>query len=72
MGYNVQRMDTRTYSVPGMHCGHCKQAVEHEVSAVDGVTSVEADLESKLVTVVGASSDEAVRAAIEEAGYEVA
>jgi copper chaperone len=66
-------MDVITYSVPGMHCGHCKQAVEDELSAVEGVSAVDADLESKLVRVSGSGlSDEALRAAIEEAGYEPA
>jgi copper chaperone len=65
--------ETLTYSVPGMHCGHCKAAVERELSAVEGVDAVEADLDSKVVTVAGRSlSDDALRAAIEEAGYEAA
>jgi copper chaperone CopZ len=56
-----------------MHCSHCKDAVEREVLAVEGVDAVEADLESNLVTVSGRSlSDEALREAIEEAGYEAA
>jgi copper chaperone len=62
-----------TYSVPGMHCGHCKAAVERELSAVAGVSAVQADLDSKVVTVRGEQlSDEALREAIEEAGYEAA
>jgi copper chaperone CopZ len=66
-------MQTLTYSVPGMHCGHCKAAVEQELSTVDGVSAVKADLESKLVTVSGSGlSDEALRDAIEQAGYEAA
>jgi copper chaperone len=66
-------MEVLTYSVPGMHCGHCTQAVEQELSAVEGVAAVTADLDSKLVTVTGLSlSDEALREAIEEAGYEAA
>ena len=65
-------MQTLSYSVPGMHCGHCKEAVEREIASVEGVTGVEADLDTKLVTVSGKSvSDDAVRAAIEEAGYDV-
>jgi copper chaperone len=65
--------ETLTYSVPGMHCGHCKAAVERELSAVEGVAAVEADLDSKRVTVSGRSlSDDALREAIEEAGYEAA
>ncbi len=65
--------ESATYSVPGMSCGHCKSAVEEAVGAVPGVESVEVDLDSKRVDVRGASLDEeAVRAAIEDAGYDVA
>ena len=65
--------DTLTYTVADMTCGHCKQAVTKEVSAVEGVESVEVDLDTKLVTVVGSSLDDAkLRAAIDEAGYEAA
>ena len=65
--------DTIAYTVPGMSCGHCKQAVSQEVSAVEGVDSVEVDLGTKVVTVVGSSLDDAkLRAAIDEAGYEAA
>jgi copper chaperone len=65
--------ETTTYSVPAMHCGHCERAVAEEVSAVAGVTAVDVDLETKLVTVTGDSLDDAaLRAAIEEAGYEAA
>lgn len=63
--------DTKTYSVPGMHCGHCKAAVTDELKSVVGVEDVVVDLDSKLVTISGASLDDtALRAAIEEAGYE--
>ena len=65
--------ELRTYKVPGMHCDHCRRAVEEEVSQVAGVGSVEVDLASKLVMVQGDDvSDDAVRAAIDEAGYEAA
>ena len=59
------------YDVPGMHCGHCKASVTEEVSAVPGVDSVDVDLETKRVEVTGTDLDDAaIRAAIEEAGYE--
>ncbi len=65
--------ETVTYTVPGMHCGHCKKAVTEELTAVTGVESVDVDLESKRVTVVGADLDDRMlRAAIDEAGYEAA
>jgi copper chaperone CopZ len=52
--------DERIYRVPGMSCDHCRAAITAEVSAVDGVTSVEVDLGSKLVRIRGdALADEA-------------
>jgi copper chaperone len=66
-------MSTLTYSVPGVSCGHCQQAISSEVGSVAGVETVVVDLETKMVTVTGEGLDEqAVLAAIDEAGYEVA
>jgi copper chaperone len=65
--------DTITYTVPAMHCGHCEAAVTSELGAVEGVDAVVVDLDSKRVTVTGNGLDDAaLRAAIEEAGYEAA
>jgi copper chaperone len=65
--------ETTTYTVPGIHCGHCERAVKEELDAVQGVTAVDVDLATKRVTVTGDSLDDgALRAAIEEAGYEAA
>ena len=62
-----------TYTVSGMTCGHCKAAVSEEVGQVEGVEAIDVDLDTKLVVVRGAGvSDEAVREAIREAGYEAA
>jgi copper chaperone len=62
---------TRSFSVPGMHCGHCEAAVTEEVQRVPGVHSVDVDLDAKLVRVGGSGVDEAsVVAAIDEAGYD--
>jgi copper chaperone len=61
------------YSVPGVSCEHCVGAVTGEVEQVEGVESVVVDLESKRVTVKGRSIDDrAVRAAIDDAGYDIA
>lgn len=67
-------MTTATYKVTGMTCGHCVQAVTSEVSKIDGVTDVNIDLDSGNVTVTSdAEVQEAdFRAAVDEAGYEVA
>jgi copper chaperone CopZ len=62
---------TLTFTVPGMHCGHCTVAVAEEVKRVPGVHSVDVDLETKLVRINGDGIDRAaVVAAIDEAGYD--
>ena len=66
-------MDVATYSVPGVHCAHCRAAITAEVGKVTGVEGVDVDLEGKVVSVQGAGLvDAELRAAIAEAGYEVA
>jgi copper chaperone len=62
-----------TYSVPDVSCGHCRAVITAEVEKVPGVASVDVDLQAKRVTVAGERVDDtAVRAAIDEAGFEVA
>jgi copper chaperone CopZ len=63
--------ETALYTVPGMTCDHCVKAVKAELSSVDGVARVEVDLGTKAVRVSGEGLDDAaLRAAIEDAGYE--
>ena len=62
---------TSTYGVSGMTCEHCVRSVTEEVSEVPGVTAVDVDLASGRLTVTGAADDDAVRAAVVEAGYQV-
>lgn len=65
--------ETVTYEVPGIHCEHCEMSIREEVSEIEGVESVDVDLESKAVTIRGRDLDDvSLRAAIEEAGYEAA
>ncbi len=59
------------YTVQGMTCGHCVASVTEEVTEVAGVDAVRVDLASGQVTVIGDADDAAVRAAVDEAGYEV-
>ncbi|MEU3028170.1 heavy-metal-associated domain-containing protein [Streptomyces incarnatus] len=65
---------TTVYRVTGMSCGHCEGSVSGEISQLPGVTSVKAVASSGEVTVVSAAplDDEAVRAAVDEAGFELA
>ncbi|MFC4533265.1 heavy-metal-associated domain-containing protein [Sphaerisporangium dianthi] len=64
---------TATYTVKGMTCGHCVSSVKEEVGEVPGVTGVEVDLPTGLVTVQGEGplDGAAITAAVKEAGYEV-
>ena len=65
--------NVREYTVHGMTCSHCVASVREEVSEVPGVSAVDVDLASGRVSVAGANvSDEAVRAAVAEAGYQIA
>jgi copper chaperone CopZ len=60
----------RTYTVTGMTCGHCRNAVMTEVLQVAGVKAVDVDLDTKQLTVAGESFDDAaIKAAVDEAGY---
>jgi len=63
---------TRIYSVPGISCEHCKRAIEGEVARVAGVDEVAVDVAARTVRVEGAADDDALREAIDEAGYDVA
>lgn len=64
--------ETQTYSVPGISCGHCKTAIETQVAELAGVRSVTVDVDAREVTVTGDLDPDAIRSAVEEAGYEVA
>jgi copper chaperone CopZ len=64
-------METTTYDVPAISCGHCEAAIAAEVGALPGIDRVEVDLEHKRVSVTGSELDDrAIRAAIYAAGYE--
>jgi copper chaperone len=73
MSHLNQIAGTREYVVRGMSCSHCVLSVREEVSEVAGVSAVDVDLASGRLLVTGAGVDEqAVRAAVADAGYEVA
>jgi copper chaperone len=69
-------MTTQVFKVSGMTCGHCVASVTEEISAIDGVSSVHVDLVEGAVSDVTVDSADtldvdAVRAAVDEAGYEL-
>lgn len=65
---------TATYTVTGMTCGHCVASVTEEVSEVAGVSAVDVDLASGQMTVTSdaAVDTDAIRTAVEDAGYQLA
>src|SRR4051812_34326423 len=63
----------QVYAVSGMTCGHCVSSVSAQIGKVEGVSGVQVDLAAGAVTVSGSGfSDEQIRAAVQDAGYEMA
>jgi len=64
----------QTYTVTGMTCGHCVASVTEEVEEIPGVEKVDVVLETGSLTVTSAEpvDDAAVKAAVEDAGYQLA
>ncbi|MFD9353333.1 heavy-metal-associated domain-containing protein [Streptomyces sp. NPDC060031] len=73
MSADTDTQTTTVYRVTGMTCGHCEGAVTGELSALPGVSSVKAVAATGEVTVVSAAplAEADVRAAVDEAGYEL-
>jgi copper chaperone len=63
--------EASVYKVSGMTCDHCKRAVMSEVARVPGAESVDVDLASGRLTVVGHAVASDVALAVREAGYDV-
>jgi len=69
----VSTTTEKTYTVEGMTCGHCELSVREEVEELAGVESAQADRRTGQLVVRGEQvDDEAVREAVEAAGYRVA
>jgi len=64
-------MSTTAYTVTGMTCGHCEMSVREEVSGIAGVESVEVSAQTGRLVVTASEpvDDDAVLAAVDEAGY---
>ncbi|MBC8363430.1 MAG: heavy-metal-associated domain-containing protein [Actinobacteria bacterium] len=65
-------MTTRVFHVPDISCDHCKRAIEEALDGLPDIDSAVVTVDLRDVAVDGSASDEAVIAAISEAGYEVA
>ena len=64
-------MTTVTYSVPAISCGHCTHTIETEVSDLQGVQSVKAEIDTKKVVVTfdAPASEEKIKALLAEINY---
>jgi copper chaperone len=65
-------MTSTTYQVTGMTCGHCEASVRSEITKLDGVDAVDVSAKTGLLVIESATplADDAVIAAVDEAGYE--
>ena len=61
--------DTTVYTVEGMHCSHCEAAVCRAVEEIPGVESAKASASRKTLTIKGPAGEDAIRSAVEKAGY---
>ncbi|MDO5388763.1 MAG: heavy metal translocating P-type ATPase [Clostridia bacterium] len=68
---NKEESKMKKISIEGMMCGHCVAHVEKALKSVEGVTEVKVSLENKCAEVSGDVSDDALKKAVEDAGYEV-
>ena len=68
----IQTTEQLTYSVEGMSCGHCRASITAAIGKLPGVRAVAVDLDAGRVSVTGDHlDDDAIRAAIADAGYDV-
>ncbi|MBT3321939.1 MAG: heavy metal transporter [Anaerolineae bacterium] len=67
-------MTSKTYSVPSISCGHCVNTIQVEVGEMDGVESVSANAETKMVDIIfDAPADEAaIKSLMAEINFPVA
>ena len=67
-------MTTKTYSVPSISCGHCVNTIQMEVSEMEGVASVTANAETKMVEIVfdAPATEDAIKSLMTEINYPVA
>mgnify|MGYP001075740052 CR=1 FL=1 len=66
-------MTTETYSVPNIHCKHCTHTIVMELSDIEGVSRVDADLETRLVTVEygDPATEDQLKSILKEINYPV-
>ena len=67
-------MESKTFNVPNINCGHCVMTIKRELSELDGVTSVDGVVDGKTVTVAwnAPASEDGIKALLAEINYPAA
>lgn len=67
-------METKTFSIPSISCGHCVNAIKTELSELEGVTKVAGDIEGKSVAVEwdAPTTEESIKNKLSEINYPAA
>lgn len=67
-------METKTFNIPNISCGHCVMTIKRELGELEGVTSVTGDVDTKKVTVEWAepATESGIRALLAEINYPAA
>jgi copper chaperone len=67
-------MESKTFSIPNISCGHCVMTIRRELSDLAGVNSVDGDVESKTVSVAwdAPASEDGIKALLAEINYPAA
>jgi len=70
---NIMKENTKTILIEGMQCNHCKMSVEKALNSIEGITSVEVNLENKnaVIEFNKEIENDKIKSVIEEAGFEV-
>ena len=64
-------MESKTFSIPNISCGHCVMSIKNELIEIEGVSNVEGDPDSKKVTVEydAPVTLEKIKSTLEEINY---
>ena len=67
-------MEKKTFSIPGISCGHCVNAIKTELSELEGIAKVEGDIEGKSVAVEwdAPATEETIKNKLVEINYPAA
>ena len=67
-------MNTVTYNIPNISCGHCVHTIKMEVGDLPGVEAVDANVETKIATITfgDPATEDSIKSLLTEINYPVA